>query len=427
MQLQLNNKRGLWLACSLLLVLAGCQGSSDDSINNGKEAGDMNVEEVSVEAKPLGLVVEGGEFLRYGEAYRGIGVNYFNAFFRTLQDPSDTSYEAGFKELQAYGIPFIRFSFGFWPADWSIYMTDEGQYFALLDAFVASAEQHGIGLIPSFFFNAANSSDLVGEPFSAFSNENSKTAAFMKAFVEKIVTRYRDSDVVWGWELSNEVNLNASLPNASDHRPLLAPELGTPQARTEQDEITHAGMVEGFRIIASEVRKHDPHQRAIFTGNSFPRSSEWNQREALEWKADTQAQYEEILLFSNPDPVDTVTVHAYFGDEARFGQMMGRKELLSITLNAAKRAGKPLFVGEFGAGDELPADSAERKQKIREKYEAMLAAVDEAGVPLAAMWVYDFPNQPLLTVTGGNERAYQLELISELNKQYRAELAAARP
>lgn len=395
-----------------------------------KEAEEMNNEE-GVEhvvlTKPLGLVVEEGEFLRDGEIYRGIGVNYFNAFFRTLQNPADTSYEAGFKELQSFGIPFIRFSFGFWPTDWNIYMTDESQYFELLDAFVASAEQHNIGLIPSFFFNAANPSDLVGEPFSEFSNENSKTVAFMKAFVEKVVTRYRDKDIFWGWELSNEVNLNASLPNASDHRPLLAPHLGTPPSRTELDEITHAHMAAGFRIIASEVRKHDPHKRAIFTGNSFPRNSEWNQRETLEWKADTQEQYEEILLYSNPDPIDSVTVHAYFGDEARFGQMMDKEQLLSVTLAAAKRAGKALFVGEFGPGDEMPAETEERRQSIQKKYEGILAAIDQAGVPLAAMWVYDFPNQAELTVTGTNVRAYQLEMIGELNKQYRAAMAAAKP
>ena len=39
-----------------------------------------------------GLTIDGGHVTRRGAPYRGIGVNYFDAFYRTLQKPADVSY-----------------------------------------------------------------------------------------------------------------------------------------------------------------------------------------------------------------------------------------------------------------------------------------------------------------------------------------------
>lgn len=56
--------------------------------------------------------------LKDGKPYRGIGVNYFDCFLRTLKKDGETSYDAGFATLAAKGIPFARFcATGFWPSD----------------------------------------------------------------------------------------------------------------------------------------------------------------------------------------------------------------------------------------------------------------------------------------------------------------------
>src|SRR5690606_21971997 len=53
-----------------------------------------------------------GQLLLNGEPYRAIGVNYFNAFSRTLGagQQSDTSYRKGLAYLKERNIPFVRFS-----------------------------------------------------------------------------------------------------------------------------------------------------------------------------------------------------------------------------------------------------------------------------------------------------------------------------
>ena len=94
-----------------------------------------------------------GVLIKDDVPFRGIGVNYFDAFSRTLKDPDDTSYEAGFRALAENGIPFARFMCtGFWPKDMKLYETDKAKYFTLLDGVVRAAEEHGIGLIPSLFW-----------------------------------------------------------------------------------------------------------------------------------------------------------------------------------------------------------------------------------------------------------------------------------
>ena len=67
--------------------------------------------------EPKGLSVgTGGGLERRGVPYRGIGVNYYDAFARALEQPPRLSYEAGFQELAARKIPFARFSAGgYWP------------------------------------------------------------------------------------------------------------------------------------------------------------------------------------------------------------------------------------------------------------------------------------------------------------------------
>jgi hypothetical protein len=83
---------------------------------------------------------------------------------------------------------------------------------------------------------------------------------------------------------------------------------------------------------------------------------------------------------------------------------------------AAARARKPLFVGEFGAPG--PAEKSEKE------FRSLLSTIEEALVPLAALWVYDFKGQDASwNVTATNERAYQLQAISEANARLRADLA----
>ena len=151
-------------------------------------------------AGSLGLSVgKDGTLQRSGKPFRGIGVNYFDAFYRTLGDPKNTTYRDGFKILKDRGIPFVRFmACGYWPKENDLYLKDKDAYFKLMDGVVKSAEENGIGLIPSLFFCHSTVPDLVGEPMLEWGNPKSKTIAFLRQYTREMVTRYRSSPAIWG-------------------------------------------------------------------------------------------------------------------------------------------------------------------------------------------------------------------------------------
>ncbi|HEY3284732.1 MAG TPA: hypothetical protein VGN26_20865, partial [Armatimonadota bacterium] len=287
----------------------------------------------------MGLSVSpGGQLLLRGAPYWGCGVNYFDAFARTLERADDRSYEQGFHALSSLGIPFARFmASGFWPVNCRLYQTDRQEYFRRLDAVVRSAERNQVGLIASLFWCYSTVPDLVGEPVDQWGNPKSKTHAFMRRYVREVVTRYRQSPALWGWEFGNEYLLSADLPNATDHRPPVAPELGTPSSRSARDELSSAMVRVAYRAFAREVRRWDP-VRVILSGDGFPRPSAWHQRQERSWGQDTKSQYQEVLLRDTPSPMDLLSAHLYEAREQRFGSDSTAEELLRVSMDAARKA-----------------------------------------------------------------------------------------
>ena len=340
-----------------------------------------------------------GTVLKEGKPFRGVGVNYFDCFLRTLVDGNDTSYDAGFATLAEQGIPFARFcATGFWPREMQLYLTNRAEYFRRLDGVVQSAQKHGVGLVPSLFWYYSTVPDIVTEPAGEWANPRSKTQEFMREYVREVVTRYRDNPAIWLWEFGNEYSLEASLPNASEHRPPVAPALGTPKTRSERDQLTFAMVHEIFAAFAKEVRKYDP-RRMIVTGDSFPRASAWHQEHEGKWTVDTPEQFAEMLGMVNPEPINAISLHLYAVDEGR----------LAPAVQAARKLNKPLFIGEFGASGE----TAEAEMVCRRQ----LQAIRDNEVPLSALWVFDFKSQKEFNVTALNTRSNQLALVAQANRE----------
>lgn len=349
---------------------------------------------------------ERGELLLRAAPFHGVGVNYYDAFTRTLGQTARTNYDAGFRELAARKIPFARFSAGgYWPQDWGLYQTNRSEYFARLDGVVKSAERHGTGLIPSLFWHLSAVPDLVGEPCSRWGDPNSRTIAFMRQYTREVVTRHAQSPAIWGWEFGNEYNLAADLPNASEHHPPVQPSLGTPAHRTGEDDLTHAAIRVALREFALEVRKHDP-QRIIVSGNAFPRISAWHQAKEKSWKPDTREQFAEVLAADNPSPINTLSVRGY--------DLTADIERLAQATTVAQAVKKPLFVGEFGVPGAATAES-------KEKFATILSAIEANRVPLAAVWVFDFDGQAKdWNVNATNARSWQLDAIQQANERMRS-------
>jgi hypothetical protein len=350
-----------------------------------------------------------GDMLKDGRPFRAIGLNYFSCFIRTLKNPSDTSYDEEFGILAAHQIPFVRFSAtGYWPRDMALYQTDRAEYFRRLDAVVASAERHGLGLVPSLFWSAACVPDLVGEPLDQWGNPRSKTHAWMREYVREVVTRYRDSPAIWAWEMGNEFSLQASLPNTADHRPAIHPGLGTATSRSERDDVTFAMVRVAFAEFAQAVRKHDS-ARLIFTGDSMPRPAAWHMQREGTWTQDNESQFREMIRHLTPDPANGISVHAYDDDIER----------LPWSIKAARILKKPLFVGEFGARGDGAGGAA-----VFRRY---LKVIEDSDVPLAAVWVFDLPAKDNdYNITADNARAYQLREVGEANARIQAAQRGSR-
>ncbi len=141
----------------------------------------------------LGLQVnKDGILIHNDKRYRGIGVNYFDAFYRTLLNPKDTSYREGFKTLAKYHIPLARMlATGFYPVNCKLYLQDPKAYFKLMDDVVKCARENHVGLIMSLFWAMPTVPDLVGQPCNQW-RPNSKTIAFMRRYIKDVVTRYKD-------------------------------------------------------------------------------------------------------------------------------------------------------------------------------------------------------------------------------------------
>lgn len=365
--------------------------------------------------QPPLTIGEDGTLLKEGKPYRAFGVNYYSAFLRHLRDPAVTSFQEGFRELGKLHIPFARFAAcGFTPKDMTLYAENKEEYFRRLDAVVASAQENGVGLVPSLFWNSTCVPDIVGEPRNQWGNPQSRTIAFMRQYTREVVARYKDSPAIWIWEFGNEYDLAADLPNAADHRPGVDPAAGTPAARSVEDDLRFDMVATALREFAVCVREIDP-RRPISTGNSLPRASSYHQRTELKWQTDTREQFAEQLVVFNPDPCNTLSVHLYPEDrQKRFGQTTtSYDEILALSMEASRKSGKPLFVGEWGARDEQegPKRDAARRDNL-----GLITALDRNKVPLAALWVYDHPAQEAFAnVTAANERKYLLKAIELAN------------
>jgi len=344
-----------------------------------------------------------GGLLLKGKSYRGIGVNYYDAFARLLENGKISEVEAGFRVLASNQIPFIRFSAGgYWPVNWGLYQTNRAEYFERLDHVVKLAETHEVGLIPSLFWHQPTISDLVGEPVSLWGDAASKTHELMRTYTREVVTRYKNSPAIWAWEFGNEFNLPADLPNAAQHRPAIVPKLGTPSTRSSRDDLSHRAIRVALEEFAREVRRHDA-DRLILSGNAFPRPSAWHQQHDGTWKSDSTEQRLEMLLADNPSPVSTLSGRLYSTNDLVF---------LRPAMEKARQVGKPLIIGEFGVEGMMTELATKQFQK-------WLDALDASGVPMAALWVFDFPHQKEWSITGDNDRKEQLQMITRMNARWR--------
>ena len=231
-------------------------------------------------------------------------------------------------------------------------------------------------------------------------------------YVEEVVTRYLLSPAIWGWEFSNEFNLQIDLPGL-DHLPAVHINLGTPATRTEADKPSTRDMMVAIKEFGETVRKFDA-SRIIFTGNSIPRPAAYHLNLGQGWTQDNVDEYNTSLRRHNPDPINSTSIH-FYGETDRFkGSITSPSicDIIRISMDQAKSWRRPLFIGEFGVSLEWGPE------KEQSTFMEILECIELYGVPLSCVWVFDYPQQNSdWNITFDNSRKYMLEEIGKLNRK----------
>ena len=372
---------------------------------------------VSQAASSPGLsVARDGALLRNGSSYRGVGVNYTDAFLRPLRHPEDETYRDDFHKLAINHIPFARIAAcGFSPSDYRLYLQDKENYFKLLERVVHAAEESNVGLIADLFWVSYTVPDLVGEPRDQWGNSQSKTRQFMRTYIREVVSRYVNSPAIWGWEFGNEYNHSVDLPDAWRNLPPVDRRMGSKRSRGSDDTLTTEIFTSALSDFARTVREIDDH-RIVITGNAIPRFSAYHMQTGSHGP-DSLEQFATMLLRQNPGPFKPVCIHTSpVSPLPHFAKRYN--DLIQICAGAARSASKSLYIEEFTT---CPARTqcsiATRRQNVNE----VLAAIQANNVPLASVWVYERkmirdPN----SLSFGNDTASVLQMIGDFNRKWSA-------
>jgi hypothetical protein len=367
-----------------------------------------------------GLTVKDGMIYKDEKVYRGIGVNYCDLFQDIIHHPEEQRTLKGLRFLGEKKIPFVRFwCCGFWPSDWDLYFRDKEEWFRRMDLVVKTAEEAGVGLIPSMFWRTETYPDLFDEYQDQWANPESKCRAFMADYLREVVTRYIDSPAIWGWEFANELNLSCDLPNGMEFLGQEIPHLKVNMEKHERNLMTYKIAADAWKAFATEVRKYDKY-RFITTGNSHPRESAWHNAKEKSWTHDNNDQAFEVFQWMNPSPINVMSAHFYpkYGEESVYAEATGIENILALWKGFSTKLGQPLFVGEFSASAHDKGGQLTMEQ-FRALQTRLLDAFVKEGVDLAAHWVFDYTKDregPGL-VRKDNEYAWVIDQIVEYNEK----------
>lgn len=361
----------------------------------------VGVLQTRADGEPGLTVSPDGVLLYQGQPYRGVGVNYYNAFNRVLMSAPTLTYVQGFETLKTYGLSVARFDLsGFWPKYLKLYRDNPTEYFRRLDGVVASAEQNGVGLVPSFFWTVFAVPDLVGETCNQWGVSNSLTRQFMRQFTQDVVTRYRASPAILAWEFGNEWNLELDRPDPLFRLPPVSTGSGTPATRSAADALTTPIVRPAMIEFAELVRTLDA-TRPLSTGNALLLPYQWHLYQGImgllppgvsPWTTDNAEQIAEILAVLNPDPYNLISMHIY-------------EDFSSAYYSTSQQLKKPIFVGEFG----VPGEGETVKAAFKDRFARVNAISD-----FSAIWVFDYQVKDTnWYVNATSPRSWVLDVITD--------------
>ena len=395
---------------------------------------------VQAESVSYGLTVnEDGTIEMQGEAFYGFGGNAFFFLDRVLTDPL-YDLDGAFKTFADYDIPVVRVPFGTSGTDgFELWQEDPETFFLLMDMIIKAAEKHQVGIIATITWWFPFVHLMFNEPVAAIGDSSSKSNKFAVEYTTAIVKRYAKSPAIFGWEITNEMNLCADLCGGKDWAAF-----GVYQTDAEIDGYDFYTTKEALvymNDVATAIAKNDPYGRMISNGNAKIVANQMSKKKASDamdkkthtwsmgWGTDTLEEFRQISLLYTADPIDTMSSHigrneVGYGDFTcdAWGKTVTYKEYLIECVNSAKLAKKAFYLGEFGdmAGTDMETLFDERKLGTNKQYtKQFVEDTLAAGVQLATCWQFAYDatrthqindDFPLYT--------YLLKLMQKANKDF---------
>jgi hypothetical protein len=272
-------------------------------------------------------------------------------------------------------------------------------------------------LVPSFLWNISQFPALAGETVAAFIEQPQSAGRRLFAqFAREFIGRYKGRRTVLFYEMGNELNLYADL---DEHK------RNCPRDPCAWSNFTTAAMTRFAEQIVALIKSSDA-SRAVSSGYALPRPNAAHLAQHPEfaaggpdWTPDTAEDFTHNLTATQA-PFEVIGIHVYPGDQGRrtAGASGGPVDPVELAVQAARAAGKKLFVGEFG--DDKGATPFMRRT---------LDTIVRARVDFAAVWAWEFYQKSTTErVAGGMdlEPGFTDELIGLLIETERR-LGAAPP
>ena len=307
---------------------------------------------------PSGKAAEGQSLVRHAEALKAIA------------DARDA------------GFPFLRVSIsGYHPVefddpqnDLALWRTDPAAFWAAADRMFDDLDQANVRIVPTLIWDIAQFPVIGNDQISTFvRNPNSTSRKLAMQFVREFVTRYKGRKTILFYELTNEMNNHVDVQTQKKCNKVKS-------GPCVWDNFTTPEMLEFSRDMVSLIKSIDA-KTPISSGYSIPRPAAAHlatQPNAGRFTRDTQEEFKNQLIAIHA-PFDIISVHIYPTPENdRFGRPPGEQYKMAEDAEAAARiAGKPLFIGEFG--DTGPSTFMTN----------ILNEITHDGIDFASVWVWE--------------------------------------
>lgn len=346
-------------------------------------------------------VKEDGLVTMNGRPYYAAGINFYDGFLRYIGsgDPDGVpDSRLTMAKIARAKIPFIRTSLGCFRDDGvNVYFHNSREYFRQMDRFIRLAEEYRIGVVGCLFWSTSYAwIKALGARENDMGDPESTLMKAMLQYTRDVVSRYKDSPAIWGWETSNELNLAVDKP-----------EQGEEGLKSES--------VFAFnRMISAEIRGLDPY-RLISNGDAIYRKEQYSLKFKHSWRQDSEEELRAVVPLFACGSIDTISIHTYAVEPEiiRFNRPLTVMEETRIYTEIARKAGKALLMGEFGCGaDTFTKQGPAHLAKI-------LEAIRETGVQLSACWNLDMVDGSESSFSDTGDGAYLFHETARMNDMYR--------